>query len=421
MTSTRTGTEQASSPSKPLLGRRFWVLWAAATVSVVGDGIYAGALPLLAVTITHDPAAVSLTTVMSRAGWLFLGVLSGVLVDRWSKTRVMWQVDALRAVVMATFAVLVVTGHTSMALIYGVSLLLGLVAPFFENAFSAVLPHVVEPPALERANSWTQTSLVMGANLAGPPLGAALFVWLPGLPLVLEAASFAVAAALVALLRRRMDNRPPVTSAATRTSVGTELVDGLRYLLGHRLLRTLAMLLAAINAISGAVVSLLVLYVLEVMDYPEAAYGWFMAVFAVGGLVGAAAVPRLKARLGTLTAVLLAAGGFAVGALLMGLFPYLPLVVVGIVITGVGSSLWNVITMSLRQRIVPSHLLGRVTGVYRMLGLGAIPFGAAAGGAVAQATNVQVAYVVAGLVVGAATIASVVPLRTGLAELPGDA
>src|SRR3954447_21214454 len=420
MTSTRTGTEQASSPSKPLLGRRFWVLWAAATVSVVGDGIYAGALPLLAARITHDPEAVSLTTVMSRAGWLFLGILSGVLVDRWSNTRVMWQVDALRAVVMGTFAVLVLTGHTSMALIYVVSLLLGLVAPFFENAFSAVLPHVVEPPALERANSWTQTSLVMGANLAGPPLGAALFVWLPGFPLVLEAASFAVAAALVALLRRRMDDRPPPTSAA-RTSLGTELADGLRYLLGHRLLRTLAMLLAAINAISGAVVSLLVLYVLEVMDYPEAAYGWFMAVFAIGGIVGAAAVPQLKARLGTFTAVLLAAGGFTVGALLMGLLPYLPLVVVGIVVTGVGSSLWNVITMSLRQRIVPSHMLGRVTGVYRMLGLGAIPFGAAAGGAVAQATNVQVAYVLAGLVVGAATIASVVPLRTGLAELPGNA
>lgn len=421
MTSTRTGTEQASSPSKPLLGRRFWVLWAAATVSVVGDGIYAGALPLLAARITHDPEAVSLTTVMSRAGWLFLGILSGVLVDRWSKTRVMWQVDALRAVVMGTFAVLVLTGHTSMALIYGASLLLGLVAPFFENAFSAVLPHVVEPPALERANSWTQTSLVMGANLAGPPLGAALFVWLPGFPLVLEAASFAVAAALVALLRRRMDDRPPATSAASRTSLGTELADGLRYLLGHRLLRTLAMLLAAINAISGAVVSLLVLYVLEVMDYPEAAYGWFMAVFAIGGLVGAAAVPKLKARLGTFTAVLLAAGGFTVGALLMGLLPYLPLVVVGIVVTGIGSSLWNVITMSLRQRIVPSHMLGRVTGVYRMLGLGAIPFGAAAGGVVAQATNVQVAYVVAGVVVGAATIASVVPLRTGLAELPGNA
>jgi Na+/melibiose symporter-like transporter len=187
MTYMRSGAEQGSSPSKPRLGRRFWVLWVAATVSVVGDGIYAGALPLLAARITHDPEAVSLTVVMSRAGWVLLGILSGVLVDRWSKTRVMWRVDVLRAVVMGTFAALVLTGHTSMALIYGISLLLGLVAPFFENAYSAVLPHVVEPAALERANSWDQTSLLVGANLAGPPLGAALFVWLPGLPLLLEA------------------------------------------------------------------------------------------------------------------------------------------------------------------------------------------------------------------------------------------
>jgi MFS family permease len=421
MTYMRSGAEQGSSPSKPRLGRRFWVLWVAATVSVVGDGIYAGALPLLAARITHDPEAVSLTVVMSRAGWVLLGILSGVLVDRWSKTRVMWHVDALRAAVMGTFAALVLTGHTSMALIYGISLLLGLVAPFFENAYSAVLPHVVEPAALERANSWDQTSLLVGANLAGPPLGAALFVWLPGLPLLLEAGSFAVAAVLVASLRRGIDDQPLPVAATMRTSLVTELADGLRYLLGHRLLRTLAMLLAAINAISGAVVSLLVLYVLEVMEYPEAAYGWFMAVFAIGGLAGAAAVPHLKARLGTFAAVLLAAGGFAVGALLMGLLPYLPFVVVGIVVTGIGSSLWNVITMSMRQRIVPSHLLGRVTGVYRMLGLGAMPFGAAAGGAVAQATSIRVAYVVAGLVVGGATMAAVLPLRTGLGELPGEA
>jgi MFS family permease len=102
----RTGRD-AASPSKPRLGRRFWALWVAATVSVVGDGIYAGALPLLAASITHDPRAVSFTTVMSSAGWLLVGVLSGVLVDRWSKTQVMWQVDAVRAAAMGTFAALV--------------------------------------------------------------------------------------------------------------------------------------------------------------------------------------------------------------------------------------------------------------------------------------------------------------------------
>jgi Na+/melibiose symporter-like transporter len=262
---------------------------------------------------------------------------------------------------------------------------------------------------------------LVGANLAGPPLGAALFVWMPGFPLLLQALSFGVAAVMVAVLRRGIDDQPPPTPGVAATSLATELADGLRYLLGHRLLRTLAMLLAAINAISAAVVSLLVLYVLTVMKYPEAAYGWFMAVFAGGGLLGAAAVPHLKARLGTFAAVMLAAGGFTAGALLMGLLPYAPFVVVGVVVTGIGSSLWNVITMSLRQRIVPSQMLGRVTGIYRMVGMGAIPFGAAAGGAVAQATNVQVTYVVAGLVVGTATIASIVPLRTGLAELTDDA
>jgi MFS family permease len=412
----RTGRD-AASPSKPRLGRRFWALWVAATVSVVGDGIYAGALPLLAASITHDPRAVSFTTVMSSAGWLLVGVLSGVLVDRWSKTQVMWQVDAVRAAAMGTFAALVLTGHTTMGLIYGTSMLLGLVAPFFANAYSAVLPKVVEPQALERANSWDQASMLIGANLAGPPVGAALFVWLPAFPLVLQAVSFGVAALLVAVLRRGIDDRPPVR-AGGQASLRTELVDGLRYLVRHRLLRTLALLLAAINGVSGAVVSLLVLYVLEVLEYPQPTYGWFMAVFAVGGLVGVAAVPHVKARLGTFTAVLLAATGFTAGTLLMGLLPYVPFVVVGIIVTGMGSSLWNVMTMSLRQRIVPSEMLGRVTGVYRMVGLGAVLFGAASGGAVAHATDVRFAYVVAGMVLLAATVVAIVPLRAGLAEVP---
>jgi MFS family permease len=396
------------------------VLWAAATVSVVGDGIYAGALPLLATSVTHDPQAVSFTTVMSRAGWLLLGLLSGVLVDRWSKTAVMWQVDVIRAAAMGTFAALVLTGHTTMGLIYGISLLLGLVAPFFANAYSAVLPSVVVPDGLERANSWDQTSLLVGANLAGPPVGAALFVWMPGLPLVLEAVSFAVAALLVAALRRGIDDRPFPPPAGEHTSLRTEFVDGLRYLLHHRLLRTLA-LLAAINSVTGAVVSMLVLYVLEVLKYPQAAYGGLMAVLAVGGLAGAAAVPHLKVRLGTFTAVVLAAAGFTAGTLLMGLLPYLPFVVLGIILTGIGSSLWNVITMSLRQRIVPPAMLGRVTGVYRMVGLGALPLGAAAGGAVAHATDVRFVYVVAGLVLLGATLIATVPLRAGLAEVPGEA
>jgi MFS family permease len=116
--------------------------------------------------------------------------------------------------------------------------------------------------------------------------------------------------------------------------------------------------------------------------------------------------------------VLLAATAFTAGTLLMGLLPYVPFVVVGIIVTGMGSSLWNVMTMSLRQRIVPSEMWGRVTGVYRMAGPGAVLLGAASGGAVAHATDVRFAYVVARMVLLAATVVAIVPLRAGLAEVP---
>ncbi|MGZ4427660.1 MAG: MFS transporter [Nocardioidaceae bacterium] len=397
----------------PPLGKSYWVVWWAATISFAGDGIYNGALPLLSASITRDPAAISWTTVMARCGWLTVGLLSGVLVDRWIKTRVMWRVDAIRAAVVTVFATLVVTGHASMPTIYAVALLLGLAGPFFDNAGSAVLPRLVQASNLERANSWNQTSSLICVTLVGPPLGAALFVWNHGVPLFLQAASFVIASALVASLARVAP--PPVVTGPR--SLRTELADGLRYLLRQRLLRTLALLLAAINAVTGIVLSLLVLYNLDVLGYPKAAYGWLISVYAVGGLLGTVLVPMLRTRLGTFAAVLLAASGFTVGTLLLGLFPRLPFVVIGIMVTAAGSALWNVVTQSLRQRIVPRAMLGRVTGIYRMVGLGAMPLGAATGGLIARATSVRDAYVVGGLVLVAAMAASAVPLRAGLADL----
>lgn len=161
--------------------------------------------------------------------------------------------------------------------------------------------------------------------------------------------------------------------------------------------------------------ALLVLYVLRVLRCPEAAYGWLVAVFAVGGLVGAVVVPTLRAKLGTSTAILLAAALLTGGTLLMALLPQQPFVIVGIIASGVGSSLWNVITMALRQRVVPADLQGRVTASYRMVGLGALPIGAAAGGLLATQTSVQSAYLIAGLALVVATVVEARPLRASLA------
>jgi MFS family permease len=127
------------------LGRPYWTLWTAGAISFLGDGITFGALPLLAASMTRDPRVVSLTEAVIGIGWLLLGLVSGVMVDRWRRTTTMWIVDAIRAVVAGAFAVAVLLGHESIPLLLTTGFLLGMLAPFFDNASSVVVPDLVSP------------------------------------------------------------------------------------------------------------------------------------------------------------------------------------------------------------------------------------------------------------------------------------
>ena len=389
----------------------FWVVWWSSTISFAGDGVFYGAVPLLAASLTRDARLVSLVDALTMAGWLGLCLVSGVAIDRWRKTAVMWRVDAIRAVLMLVFTALVVTGRGSIGVVLAISFAIGLASPFFDNASSAVLPEIVEPGSLERANSWNQTSLLLCANLVGPPVGAALFVWNAGLPMGIQAVSFVGSALLVARVAgasRRPEPRPARSSAR-------ELVEGLRYLWDHELLRSLGMLLAVINGVMGGIVAIFVLFVLEVLTLPQAAYGWLVAAFAVGGLIGAYVAARVRATVGIFGTVVGAALMFALGAALLGSTPVLPVVVVAIVLTGLASVLWNVVTISLRQRIVPKELLGRVTSVYRMVGMGATPLGAIGAGALAHTSGIRVTYLVGAAILLLAVAAFAPGVRRGLA------
>jgi predicted MFS family arabinose efflux permease len=255
------------------------------------------------------------------------------------------------------------------------------------------LPELVSGPALERANGYYQASALLTSALVGPPIGAALFVLNAGLPLVIDAVTFGLAAILVASVRRAV----PAADPRPRRSLRVELVEGLRYLWGQHVLRTLAFLLLVVNFVGSGVVAILVLYVLDVLELPEAAFGWLVATYAVGGLAGAVLVPRIAERVQVFASVV--AGGTLMGAgiTLLGVWPSPGPAVVGVVLAGFGSVWWNVVTVSLRQRIVPRALLGRVTSVYRMIGLGAMPLGAAGAGYLAHQTDLQTPYVVLGL------------------------
>jgi MFS family permease len=346
------------------------VLWTAATASFIGEGIQFGALPLLAASLTRDPRLVSLTEVAAQAGWLLLGLISGVLVDRWRRTTVMWVVDAARALVAGAFAIVVLLGMQTIPVLLLTGFALGLMAPFFDNASSAVLPDLVDAAKLERANAYHQVSLTLGATLIGPPVGAALFVAMNGLPFAIYAVGFAVAAVLVASVRTAVP--APIRSGGAH--LGRELVEGVRYLWRHKLLRTLALLLLVLNMVGTGVVAILVLYVLQVLELPEAGFGWLVAMYAVGGVLGAVAAPRLARRVGTFTTLMAASLMMCTGIAAMGLLTQVPAVFASVVVIGFGSAWWNVVTISLRQRIVPKELLGRVTSVYRMVAFAAAPY-----------------------------------------------
>jgi len=385
-------------PQAPL-GRPYWTLWTAGAISFTGDGIMFGALPLLAASITRDPRIVSLTEAVAGVGWLLLGLVSGVMVDRWRRTTTMWIVDAIRAVVAGAFAAAVLAGLESIPLLLMTGFLLGLLAPFFDNASSSVIPELVAPTALERANGYNQAALVLLANLLGPPLGAALFVVHHGVPILFDAVSFAAAAALVFSVRRAA----PARERLPDRHLGRELKEGLVYLYRHKLLRTLCLLLLVANAIGSGIIAILVLYVLEALDLPEAGFGWLVAIYAVGGVAGAALAPRLSRRLSTSTSLITAMLVMGVAIVGFGLVAKLVVVVPGAILMGFGSTWWNVVSITLRQRIVPAELLGRVTAVYRMVAFCAAPLGAVGAGFLAHRTDLRTPYVVMGVLQLAAT------------------
>ncbi|MFI6675450.1 MFS transporter [Kribbella sp. NPDC050470] len=383
------------------LGRPYWVLWTAGAISFLGDGITFGALPLLAASLSRDPRIVSLTEAVTGVGWLLLGLVSGVMVDRWRRTTTMWIVDAIRAVIAGAFAAAVLVGQESIPLLLITGFLLGMLAPFFDNASSVVIPDLVVGTALERANGYNQAALVLLANLIGPPVGAVLFVMHHGLPILVDAISFAAAAVLVFLVRRAA----PARAVSPDRNLGRELKVGLLYLWRHKLLRSLCLLLLVSNAVGAGIVAILVLYVLEALHLPEAWFGWLVATYAVGGVVGAVLAPRLARRLSTFKNLITSMLVLGVAVVSFGVFTELALIIAGAVLMGFGSTWWNVISITLRQRIVPAELLGRVTAVYRMVAFCAAPAGAVGAGFLAHRTDLRTPYLVMGVVQVVATLA----------------
>ncbi|MEV6866179.1 MFS transporter [Streptosporangium subroseum] len=390
--------ELTQSDAEPRLSAAYWRLWWATGVNTVGDGAFAAVVPLLAVTITRDPRLVSVVSAATYLPWLLLSLPAGALVDRHDRVGLMWRSQAIQAVIVSILGVLAAFDQVGIPVLAITAFGLGACEVVFANAAQSILPDIVAEPLLHRANGNQQTITVIGYQFLGPPIGSLLFAVAVALPFGMDAGSFALSAALLATLPRR--GRRQIEHPPMRTAIA----DGLRWLARHRLLRTLAVLLG-VNTFCGQLGNVtLVLLATQTLRLDARGYGLLLAGAAIGSLLGGLVGARVVKRVGALPALLTALAVNVVIFVGIGLSPNAIVLGALLAVGGFVITLWSIVTVSLRQRIVPPAMLGRVNSVYKMLGWGLIPLGALAGGLVAHAFGLRAPYLVAGVLRGIALL-----------------
>jgi MFS family permease len=393
---------QTATRTPGRLGGHYWRLWWANTISSTGDGAFVAALPLLAVTITRDPRLVSVVTAATYLPWLLLSLPAGVVVDRYDRAALMWRAQAVQAAVVTMIAILIVFREADIEVLAAAGFLLGSAEVIFSNAAQSILPALVPPELLPKANGSQQVSLTVGESFLGPPVGSLLFAAAAALPFGLDAGSFAGSAALLATLPRTRR----ASTNSKHDKIRAQIAEGLRWLAGHRLLRVVAVLLGIYNFANQMGQAILVLLATQTLHVSTRGYGLLLAASAVGSVVGGLVNPVLTRKLGLLPSLVLPALIDAAAFVGIGLAPDSVVVAVLLAVQGFSVTMWNVVTVSLRQRIVPGHLLGRVNSVYRMLGWGLMPAGALAGGFVAHAAGLRAPYIVAGVLCALSALAA---------------
>jgi MFS family permease len=383
-------------------GSGFAKLWGATAVSNVGDGVYATALPLLAASLTRDPLLVSLVSFAEWLPWLLFGLLSGALLDRWDRRRVMWTVDAARFAIVGGLAVAVLMDQASIALLAAVGFLLGTGQTLVDTGAHSILPALVSRDAqrLERANGRLVGTQVVTQELAGPPVGGFLFSLTTWLPFAVDAVSFAAGSALVASIRGHFGPAPEeLAPDGRRTTLRSEIAEGLRWLAAHRVLRATAAMVAVVNLLAAGGSAIMVLFAQELLGLDAVGFGLLLSGSAVGGVLGSLVAARSVAAVGTARIIV---GTMIVSALAFLAFglssdPRLAGVLFGIV--GFMTVVFNVVMGALRQALTPDRLLGRVISAFRLFSYGTVPFGSLLGGALARSFGLRAPFLAAGIVI----------------------
>jgi MFS family permease len=365
------------APSR--LGRSFRWLLASSWLTNLGEGITLAAGPLLVASQTHNPLAVAMAALLQRLPWLLFGLYAGVVADRLNRRAIVIATGLVRAAILLLLTASILTHHVDIAVVLAALFLFGVNETFGDTTTATLLPMLVDGPDLGIANSRALTGVIVWNQMAGPPVGAALFAAGMALPFVSE--SVCVLAGVLLISQVRL---PAHGARGRHGRVRDDIREGWRWLWAHAAVRTLAITIFTFNVTFGAAWSVLVLYARDRLGMGAIGFGLITTAIAVGGLLGTASYGWLErhVRLGVIMR-----GGLIIEtlthlALALTRWAWLALIV--FVIFGAHAFIWGTTSTTVRQRAVPAQFQGRVGSVYLTGVVGGIVIGSALGGLVAS-------------------------------------
>lgn len=386
----------------------------------LADGIRMAAFPLLAASLTDRPLLIALVFAAGEAPWLVIGLWAGKVVDVVDRRRLVQAVTACRTVILAGLACLVLFEVVPLWFVAVTAFALGVFEVLADTVTGALVPSLVPDGQLERANSRMVGVQIVGDELIGPAVGGLLFAVGASIPFFTNASLLALALVILAGLApltvhtiEADDGEGPMAVAEADTRAETEAeagsvpegavgaFDGFPFILGRPLLATLTGASAVLAAVDAAWFALLVLFVGDRLGLGPGGFGLLLAIGAVGGLAGAFVADRRPDWSITVVAALVF-GSSALSLLALGMFPTVVVTAAVLVVTSGAFALWNVHAVSMRQRLSPNEMLGRVGATYKTLVIGASLMGAMVGGLAAEASSIGRTLVVAGIVLAVA-------------------
>ena len=377
----------------------FWKLWSANSLSNLGDGLYQVTLPLLAAQLTRSPSQIALLGVMSSLPWLIFALQAGSIVDRSDRRKIMLWVNGVRLLLLAFLTWAVLTGKASLPMLYAAAILLGVGETLVDTALTSIVPSVVLKERLTWANARLTAAQTVTNTFIGPPLAG----YLAGLSFAIATGSSTLMymmAGVALILMRGSFHVPSKVSTETKHQFWSHVTEGLRFLWKDRLIRDLTLFTASMNLFWSGWGALIVLYAVRPgpMGLSEFEYGIFLTAMAIGGILGSVVCERLQRSLGTRTAL---AMDFIGTILLVGI-PALttnPFAVgAAAFFAGMGAAIWVILVASIRQRLVPADLLGRVYSASRFVSWGIGPIGALLAGFVAELWGIRTMFAFGGIV-----------------------